>query len=87
MGRSNRTRPQRLASKLQLIRKHFGLTQPQLIERLTADEPLYPASISEYENGKREPSLLVLLQYARLAKVTMETLVDDEMELPKKFEK
>jgi transcriptional regulator with XRE-family HTH domain len=54
-----------------------------MIERLDcADTSLYPASISLYEQGKREPPLLVLLAYARAAGVTMEMLVDDGIDLP-----
>ncbi len=82
MGRSYRSRPAKLGKKLRLIRQRLGLTQPELIERLAIkDEPLYPSGISEYENGKREPPLLVLLAYARLAGVSMETLVDDKIGL------
>lgn len=82
MGRSYRSRPAKLSKKLRLIRKKLGLTQRELIETLDIkDEPLYPSSISEYENGKREPPLLVLLAYAKLAGVTMETLVDDKIKL------
>ncbi len=84
MGRAHRPRPTRLGEKLRLIRQGLDLTQEQMIRLLDAkDEPLYPASISEYEQGKREPSLLVLLKYARLFKVPMEALIDDEMDLPK----
>jgi transcriptional regulator with XRE-family HTH domain len=54
-----------------------------MIERLAVkDEPLTAASISGYEKGQREPPLLVLLRYARLAGVTMETLVDDRLKMP-----
>jgi transcriptional regulator with XRE-family HTH domain len=82
MGRSYRERPKQLGRKLALIRTRLGLTQPQLIKELgVKGEPLYPSSISLYEQGKREPPLLVLLKYARLAKVTMEQLVDDKMKL------
>jgi len=53
-----------------------------MIEMLAVkDEPLRPASISGYELGQREPPLLVLLRYARIAGVSMETLVDDKMKL------
>jgi len=62
----------------------FGLTQPEMIEKLAVkDEPLYPAGISEYERGKREPPLLVLLRYARLAGVSTDVLIDDKLHLPK----
>ena len=39
------------------------------------------ARISEYEHGTRQPDLVVLLRYARLAAVPMETLVDDKLNL------
>lgn len=83
MGRAHRQRPERLASKLQAIRHALDLTQEQMIERLDCPRvPLYPASISQYEAGKREPPLLVLLQYAKLAGVPMDVLVDDGVDLP-----
>jgi hypothetical protein len=41
--------------------------------------------ISEYELGRNEPPLAVLLEYARIAGVCMDTLVDDEAELPAKL--
>jgi transcriptional regulator with XRE-family HTH domain len=52
-----------------------------IAELSVKDEPLYPTNISAYERGKREPPLLVLLKYARLAGVSMDTLVDDKMKL------
>ena len=39
------------------------------------------ARVSEYERGVREPDLIILLRYAKLAGVRMAMLVDDEMEL------
>jgi transcriptional regulator with XRE-family HTH domain len=86
MGRSNRQKPERLASKLRIIRERLDLTQEEIIRRLDCKNiPLYPASISEYEKGRREPPLLVLLQYARIAGVAMEILVDDELDLPERL--
>jgi transcriptional regulator with XRE-family HTH domain len=38
--------------------------------------------ISAYEHGTREPNLLTLLHYARLAGVSMDILVDDKLNLP-----
>jgi len=42
---------------------------------------VYRSHISEFENGKREPSLLVLLQYARVVGVTVDVLIDDDLDL------
>lgn len=82
MGRSYRSRPKKLGAKLKLIRTRLGLTQQGMIDKLNVkDEPLRPASISAYEKNLREPPLMVLLRYARIADVTMETLVDDKMKL------
>lgn len=83
MGRSHRQKPERLALKLHAIRESLELTQEQMIERLDCPAiPLYPASISQYEQGKREPPLLVLLQYARVGGIPMDMLVDDDLDLP-----
>jgi transcriptional regulator with XRE-family HTH domain len=83
MGRSRRPQPRRLAAKLRAIRLYFDLTQEQMIKRLgDSESPLYQGHISEFELGKREPSSLVMLQYARAANVTMEMLVDDRIDLP-----
>ena len=86
MGRAARLKPARLADKLRAIRTRLDLTLKGMIERLGYENlPLYPASISEYEQGKREPPLPVLLQYARVAGVTMEMLVDDDLDLPERL--
>jgi Predicted transcriptional regulators len=82
MGRSYRARPKKLGAKLRQIRLSLELTQQQMVRRLAVkDEPLYSASISQYETGKREPPLLVLLRYARLYGCAMEELVDDKLKL------
>ncbi|MEA2205546.1 MAG: Helix-turn-helix domain [Blastocatellia bacterium] len=83
MGTSRRPRPARLASKLRQIRTRLGLTQEQLGELLTTRKsPVYPGHVSEFERGKREPSLLALLSYARTAGLPLELLVDDKLEVP-----
>lgn len=84
MGQSRRPRPKRLAAKLRRIRLQLGLTQEQIAEHLSdVDSPRQGGHVSEYERGVREPSLLVLLAIARLARVPMEVLVDDRLDLPK----
>jgi transcriptional regulator with XRE-family HTH domain len=40
------------------------------------------SAVSNFELGTREPDLLVVMRYARLAGVSMETLVDDLLNLP-----
>lgn len=83
MGRSRRPSPKLLAPKLLTIRKYLHITQEQMVERLDYKEtPLFPGHISEYERGRREPPLEVLLRYARLVNVPMEVLVDDKLRLP-----
>jgi len=44
-----------------------------------------PGDISEFERGLCEPSLLVLLRYARIAGISADALIDDEMDLPRLF--
>lgn len=82
MGRATRPRPERLAEKLLEIRRRLELSQNELISRLEfAELQLVQGTISTYELGKREPSLPLLLRYARVAGVSLESIIDDEMEL------
>jgi transcriptional regulator with XRE-family HTH domain len=83
MGTKPRHVPIRLAEKLLAIRSALGLSQSQLLRRLEAGEDLTYQRISEFETGKREPPLWIVLAYARVAAVHMEDIVDDELELPK----
>lgn len=45
------------------------------------DMDLTNARISEYEQSKREPNLLVVLRNARVADVSVEDLIDDALSL------
>lgn len=80
-----RPRPERLAEKLLQIRNALGLSQPELHRRLGVEDLIDYTEISRYELGKREPSLMVLMQYARVAGVNTEALIDDELDLPVKL--
>jgi transcriptional regulator with XRE-family HTH domain len=84
MGRTARRKPTRLGVKLLRIRKALGLSQNELI-RLFGFEELVQGTISAYESGNREPSLLVLLTYAHVANVAVEALIDDDLDLPEKL--
>jgi transcriptional regulator with XRE-family HTH domain len=85
MGTNPRVRPQRLAEKLRYIRISLDLTQAELLRQLDIEGLATQSKISEFESGRRDPSLLILLQYSRLAGVHMEDLVDDETDLPIKL--
>lgn len=81
---SSRPQPKKLAAKLRQIRTAIGLTQQEMVEELKSQKArlrVYPGNISRFEQGLREPPLLVLLAYARLAGVTIDVLVDDEIKL------
>lgn len=77
-----RPTPKKLAKKLALVREALGLSQGEIAKKLGVNNR---ASISGYERGEREPPLPILLAYARLAKVSVESLIDDEMDLPADF--
>jgi transcriptional regulator with XRE-family HTH domain len=83
---ARRPAPKRLGEKLLQIRTALGLSQTAIVKRLDYGEsPLYPAQISNFEQGKREPPLQLLLAYARLANIPLEILADDKLELPAKL--
>ena len=80
-----RPRPERLAEKLRQIRDAFGISQTEMHRRLGVEDIIAYNEISKYESDGREPPLMVLLQYARLAGVNMEVLADDELDLPERL--
>ncbi len=82
MARGPREKPQRLAEKLLAIRQALGLSQTEMLKRLQADDRMSYYRISEFESGKGEPSLPILLRYARVAGICVERLIDDELDLP-----
>ena len=85
MGKRPRRKPSRLGEKLRRIRAYLGLSQTQLWRRLGLEDYLPYTVISGYERGLREPSLEIVLKYARLVGLQMEILVDDELDLPNRL--
>lgn len=77
-----RPKPERLAEKLLQIRSALGLSQSEMLRRLGFDDELWYTQISAYETGRREPPLVILLEYARAANVSTDVLIDDELDLP-----
>lgn len=81
MGRARRNQPRGLAKKLHKIRVDLlGLSQTEMATALGLK--IHYAAVSHYELGTREPSLEIVLKYARLAGIPMEVLVDDNLDLP-----
>lgn len=82
-----RPRPKLLPEKLLAIREFLNIgqvdmaseLQSQLLSHGGPQTQIQPARISEYENGEREPNLLVLISYARVGKVHMESVADDDV--------
>ncbi len=80
MGRTRSAQPKKLAGKLRKIRRRLEWSQEQMADRLKkVEKSIYPGLVSRFEHGKAEPSLIVLLEYSRIAGVSMETLVDDKV--------
>src|SRR6185503_9918758 len=84
MGRSRRNKPVKLSHKLLAIRKRLRMSQTEMARAL--EFRVHYSAVSNYELGTREPDLIVVLRYARLAGVPMEMLVDDKMNLPERYE-
>jgi transcriptional regulator with XRE-family HTH domain len=80
--RLERHAPQHLAAKLLRIRTALGLSQNEMLRRLGSPDKLLQSSISGYERGMREPPLLIVLAYARVANVYVDALLDDALDLP-----
>ena len=72
-------RPKRLGAKLRAVRQHLGVSQTGMMRLLNIN--CCYTRISEFERGKRQPNILTILAYAKLADICMSDLVDDEAEL------
>jgi transcriptional regulator with XRE-family HTH domain len=85
MGRKARPTPDRLGEKLLQIRNALGLSQSEMFSRIGAEDLIGYKQISKYELGITEPPLPILLRYARAAGVCLDSLVDDDLDLPAKL--
>ena len=81
MGNARR-KPKKLADKLLAIRERLGVSQTEMA-RLLELQQTYTV-VSSYESGRREPDLIVLLEYARLVGISTDVLIDDKLKLPDK---
>ena len=81
MGSSKREKPKYLPKKLRKLRLDvLKMSQTEMCKALELKVDY--SAVSGYERGAREPSLIVILKYARLAGCTMEDLVDDKIKWP-----
>lgn len=81
MGSAKRERPKYLGRKLRKLRLEvLGYSQTEMAKALGLKVDY--SAVSGYERGAREPSLLILLKYSKLAGCTMEDLVDDKIRWP-----
>jgi transcriptional regulator with XRE-family HTH domain len=85
MGRKARPRQERLAGKLFQIREALELSQTEMLYRLGVQDLITYHQISRFETGTREPPYIVLLRYARVAGISTDVLIDDELDLPDKL--
>ncbi len=80
MARYKRKSPKKLAGKLREIRLRMEMTQQEVADRVGTDV----SSISRFERGIREPSLLEILEYSYMSGMGVEILIDDRKSLAKK---
>jgi len=86
-SRSKRKKPARLAKKLLEIRVRLVLSQGGLIRHLCLEGQIERDYVSKFQRGILEPTLGVLLAYARAISTTgqgefLEAIIDDKMDLP-----
>jgi transcriptional regulator with XRE-family HTH domain len=81
MPSKSRKVPAKLAEKLLKIREKLDLSQSEMVKRLGTENEINRGKISEYERAQRIPPLHILLAYARAGGITMEALIDDEIEI------
>ena len=72
-----RRKPKKLARKLLTIRQKLGVSQTEMAKLLKLE--ISYTAVSAYELGTREPDLLTLLQYARVAGISTDALIDDKL--------
>ena len=79
---NRRAMPKKLGKKMRQIREQLGMSQRQIVEALNyTATPLRASQISQYENGQREPTMMLVLAYARLAGISTDVLIDDKIRL------
>jgi transcriptional regulator with XRE-family HTH domain len=68
-------KPRRLAEKLKMIRETLAQSREAMARQLDVEV----SDIGRFESGE-DPSLLILLHYSRIGRLSLESLVDDQMD-------
>lgn len=87
MGQAPRNRPKLLHLKLSELRDYLNLNQIEMAEKLQSEIashsereiPIKRSQISNFELERGEPDLFMMIGYARLGSVRIESLVDDDI--------
>ena len=90
MGWGRRTIPALMPKKLEKIRLRLGFNLEEMINQLDktlnsfgySNIKIFRSHILEFEKGNREPQIPVLLAYARIGNVSVDVLIDDNIDLP-----
>jgi transcriptional regulator with XRE-family HTH domain len=82
MGKKPRVKPRHLGKKLRQIRRALGLSQNEMLKRMGLDGDYGRNNLSNFERDRREPPSPILLGYARLARIRVDLILDDKLELP-----
>jgi transcriptional regulator with XRE-family HTH domain len=78
-----RKKPARLGEKLAQVRHGQNVSLAEMAELLSdAEVVVRRQDVFRFERGERDPSLIILLKYARLIGVPLEVFADDKLTLP-----
>ena len=84
MGSARRAKPAKLGDKLFTVREMLGMSLSKMAVALSDEEArVLRTDVYKFEQGEREPSLIILLRYAKLSRVPMEVFADDKLDLPR----
>lgn len=92
MGKGRKPQPLLMPKKLFEIREFFNFSQEEMVRHIVPNvdnAAATRAAISDYEHGRRTPSPLELLQYAKAVRLltrykdfVVDDLIDDNRKLP-----